>query len=183
MSPIERKPLSRLQDVEWDRLATAHGTAADIPAALTDLAAARDAASVQDAYWRLDNHVVLQGTTYESALAAVPFILDILVTTPSDAVRVAAYDLLIEIAWGTPDPADTSTPDLRTAARSLIAPGRQIYANDLRDSPSPDVRRRALDLVATFRDDPGALRALLESVDARGDEQLARGLARELREL
>jgi hypothetical protein len=173
-----RKTLRQLADVDWASLRTAHGTAAHVPDAIRALANADDAEAVNNAYWRLDNYIVLQGTIYPSAVVAIPYILDILLTAPSGPRRVAAYDLLIEIARGVPDPADPSASKLREEARALIGPGRPVYARDLRDAPDGSVRRRALDLLTTFDDDPHGLRMLLDEVEPGQDEQLAYELAR-----
>jgi hypothetical protein len=169
-----RKALSQLDEVDWRSLRTAHRTAENVPGALEALAVADDPQTVDDAYWRLDNHIVLQGTIYPSALAAVPYILDLLLTAPTGPRRIAAYDLLIEIARGVPDPADPSAARLPEQVRPLIKSGRTAYERDLRDTADGDLRRRALDLLATIADDPEALRALLDEVDPGADEGLFR---------
>ena len=149
-----------------------------MPAALEALASACDPAQRRDAYWRLDNHIVLQGTLYESARAAAPYILDVLLSSTSDDLRVAAYDLLIEIARGVPDPNVAAAGDLRGDCRAVIASGRAAYARDLRCSRDGAVRRRALDLITSLDDDPEGLRALLDEIDPGDDDELAWLLAR-----
>ena len=178
MSSIIRKTLGQLDDVDWRTLRTAHGTAERVPAALRELAAARDSAERKSAYWNLDNYIVLQGTIYDSACAAVPYILDILLSSESTGLRIAAYDLLIEIARGVPDPGIPATDDLRHACRGTIASGWHAYAQDLLASREGAIRRRALDLVTTLDDDVEELRSLLAAVDPGDDEEFAALVAR-----
>jgi len=176
-API-RKSLHELDEVDWGSLRTAHGTADHVPDALKALARADDPEAVREAYWRLDNYIVLQGTIYPSVLPAVPYILDLLLSAPPGPRRIAAYDLLIEIARGVPDPADPTAAGLPERVRPLIASGRAAYEHDLRDAADPALRRRALDLLTTISDDPEGLRALLDDVDPGPDEQLGRELER-----
>ncbi|WP_322761460.1 hypothetical protein [Frankia sp. Cr2] len=187
--PVVRKELARLDEVDWSSLRTAHGTAEHVPAALRALREAEDTASVHDAYWKLDNYIVLQGTLYESAYFAAPYILDILLSAQWPSGRVAAYDLLIEIACGVADPGLPTTVvgpggpmDLREACRTVIASGRSAYAADLRLADGA-LRRRALDLLTSIDDDPKGLDALLAGIDPGDDEEFARLLERARREL
>lgn len=186
--PTMHKALAELEDVDWPSLHTAHGTAEHVPVALRALAGARDADRLFDAYWKLDNHIVLQGTLYESAYFAVPYILGILLSSRWAPLRVAAYDLLIEIARGVPDPARPWTPvsgaptNLREACREVIASSLAAYEPDLA-SDDAAVRRRAFDLLTSFGDPQGHLRTLLAGIDPGEDTEFARLLERAKREL
>src|ERR1039457_6456731 len=99
-----KKRLDQLDEVDWKSFRNAHGTAERIPEALREFVGARDERALTRAYWRLDNYIVLQGTIYGSAYYAIPYIIGILLGAKSSAQKVAAYDLLIEIARGVPDP-------------------------------------------------------------------------------
>lgn len=59
----------------WNGLRTMTGNAADVPAALADLASADSAVSADQAYWRLDNRIVVQGQPLPAAIAAIPVLL------------------------------------------------------------------------------------------------------------
>jgi hypothetical protein len=183
-----RKGLAQLEEVNWSSLKTAHGTAEHVPVALRALAGAQDASQLFDAYWKLDNYIVLQGTLHESAYFAVPYIVDILLVSRWAPLRVAAYDLLIEIARGVPDPARPWTPvpgapeDLREACRKVVASGLDAYEPDL-GSQDPAVRRRTLDLLTSFDDSEGHLKTLLEGIDPREDVEFADLVERAKREL
>lgn len=139
-------------DIDWSRLRTAHGTAAHVPSALRALADAIDEPAVSEAYWKLDNYVVLQGTLYESAWYVIPFLLAMLSTSRSTAQKAATYDLLIEIARGVPDPhGQWNAPrgvstDLKGACRQAIQVASKAFEFDLA-SPDDSIRRRANDLL------------------------------------
>src|ERR1700678_2837835 len=134
---IISKTLSELEDVNWLSLRTAHGTAENVPVALQALASARDAREIFDAYWSLDNHVGLQGTLYESAYFAAPYILNILLSPRWAPIRVSAYDLLIEIACALPHPdrpgiqVQGVPKNLREACREVVASGLAEFEPDL----------------------------------------------------
>jgi len=186
--PAVCKRLDELDEVDWASLHTAHGTAEHVPMALNALAGAQIPTELFRAYWKLDNYIVLQGTIYESAYFAAPYILDILLSSRSSAVRVAAYDLLIEIARGVPDPRQSwdsrsrAPKDLRKACRELIASGLTACEPDLA-SADPVIRRRALDLLTSFDDRTGHLRTLLDSIDPGEDAEFAQLLLRAKSEL
>jgi len=183
-----RKTLAQLAEVNWPSLRTAHGTAEHVPVALRALACALDSSQLFEAYWLLDNYIVLQGTLYESAYFAAAYILDILLSARWAPLRVAAYDLLIEIARGVPDPERPWVPppgapaDLREACRGVIGSGLAAYEPDL-SSEDPAVRRRALDLLASFEDPKSHLKRLLARIDPGEDAEFARLLERAKREL
>jgi hypothetical protein len=183
-----RKELAHLDEVDWPSLHTAHGTAEHVPIALRALAGARDADQLFHAYWKLDNYIVLQGTVYESAYFAAPYILDILLSSSWAPLRVAAYDLLIEIARGVPDPGQQWTPglgvpeDLRKACREIVASALDAYERDLASGDGV-VRRRALDLLTSLGDLKGNLRTLLARIEPGEDVEFAHLLDRAKREL
>ena len=184
-----RKRLSELNSVDWRNVRTAHGTAEHVPDALRALAQAQNAEDLYAAYWRLDNFIVLQGTLYESAYFAAPYIVDILLASQWTPLRIAAYDLAIEIARGVPDPLHVWVPpagapaNLRDACRAIIVSGLDDYEADLR-SPDPEVRRRALDLLTSFNGGlKTRLQRVLAGIDAGEDEGFAKLLERTKREL
>jgi hypothetical protein len=152
------KKLDQLDEVHWKSLRTAHGTAEHIPGALRALVDAQDESALTKAYWTLDNYIVLQGTLYESAYFTIPYVIDILLKARSAALKVAAYDLLIEIARGVPDPNQGWTPppeapsDLRDACRHLIASSLAKFQPDQK-SLDESIRNRVTDLFSSFEQD------------------------------
>ena len=55
-----------INNIEWDKLETNVGTAIHVPDALEGLLSSNEE-EVEKAYWKIENHVVLQGDLSESA--------------------------------------------------------------------------------------------------------------------
>ncbi|KZN57909.1 hypothetical protein [Pseudoalteromonas luteoviolacea] len=87
-----------INSINWDELQLADGKATHVPGALSDLVSG-DSKKEEDAYWKLENHVVLQGDLYESAFYILPFLFEIIRSDVSHG-RKRVYDLLFEIANG-----------------------------------------------------------------------------------
>lgn len=180
----------RLDDIPWASLRTAHGTADSIPAAIRGLAGATTEADADRWYWKLDNHVVLQGSLYEAAYAVIPFMIAILESPTPESTRACAYDLLVEIASGVVgDPSNDrtvtvsgATEPLEKACHERIASARDRYIADLRGNEAT-VRRKALDLVVSLDDDPAMIRELLQAIDPADDTDFKEALTREIKDL
>jgi hypothetical protein len=86
--------LEGLDDIPWDRLGHAYGSAADVPAILRSIAAG-DA----DALDELSACIVHQGTIYEATGPAIPFLIQLLDVERDNAV--ALLEVLEAIACGT----------------------------------------------------------------------------------
>ena len=168
----------RLDDIPWASLRTAHGTAELIPAAIRGLSCATTDADADRWYWKLDNHVVLQGSLYEAAYAVIPFMIAILESPTPESTRARAYDLLVEIAAGVVgDPSHDRTVTvsgvterLDKACHERIASARDRYVADLRGNEAT-VRRKALDLVVSLDDDPAMILELLTAIDPADDTE------------
>lgn len=175
-----------LLNIPWGRLQTADGDAAAIPEALTGLAAA-DADTADRWYWRLDNHVVLQGSLYTAAFEVIPFVIEILRSAATPEARARAYDLLVEIARGEPVPGQHFSDrnpgqSLDEACRNRIGAGWSRYRDDLLGN-EPLIRRKALDLVVSLDRETGELKELLESVNTDNDVEFRTAIRDELNDL
>ena len=142
--------LRRLSDIPWEQRRTASGFACDVPYAIRELASP-DEAVRRRAYWRLDNHIVVQSDLFEAAYDVVP----ILVAMLEERIKYGrdlAYDLLYELGNGyAPDDVtcrrrDGATVGLREGCRSEVKAGIHVYERDLRD-PDPKIRSNASDLI------------------------------------
>lgn len=190
MGPTLRSDfVERLRAVPWHRIRVQVGDASDVPEALLALARTRDAAETDAAYWRLDNHVVVQGALYEAAFHVIPFVLELLADRAGPG-RVALYDLLVEIANGQPAHpgdlvvADGGPVDLRAACRSRIRAGLDVARRDLTDGGAdPPVRDRALDLLLLVERDRAGLRTVLRRAPDTGVPGYAEKLTRALERL
>ncbi len=80
------------------------GTAEGVPAAIDAMVHAQSREAANEAYWRIDNHVVVQGQLFEAAEATAQVLADrICAEDFSDEGLPRALDLLVEIAWGEAD--------------------------------------------------------------------------------
>lgn len=95
---VEEDPLRGLEDVDWARLEHAYGTAGDVPG---QLAALRSASSEQRerALWKLFSNIFHQGSRYEAAAHAVPFLVALAVD-PGTPDRAEVIGLLGALAIG-----------------------------------------------------------------------------------
>ena len=141
-----------LVDRSWSELASATGHCGHIPAALVGLRGAT-AAGRQEARWRIDNYVVLQGELYEGAPWVVRELVRDIQTDPHPG-KALVYDLLMEFALadapGKVVEIGLERVPLVDLTRAEIRTGRGTY---LRDTASPEapVARLAADLLAEVR--------------------------------
>lgn len=87
-----------LRTFPWNAVTGQVENCEHIPKAILSLGAS-DPQVRKDAYWKIDNHVVVQGGLYEGAFYVVPFLLEG-ATSPSKHGRVESLKLLFEIASG-----------------------------------------------------------------------------------
>lgn len=103
---------------DWSFLRQASGTADGIPDALRQLIWAQSPEEVQAAYWRLENHVVVQGQLFESAVSTTHVLMAALVSQDRpDFVRIGVLELLFQIVSGESDESEV--------ARGLVDLGEQ----------------------------------------------------------
>lgn len=145
---------SDLDKVNWAKLSQAQGTSEHVPDALKSLISDDDKEQ-EASYWKLDNHVVLQGDLYEAAFYVIPFLLEILATAIRNG-RSYVYDLLFEIANGfAPEEIscdyDGKTLTLTEACKRAVAGGKGLYLKEVSDSNS-DFRENALDLIISLEE-------------------------------
>ncbi|WDE06526.1 hypothetical protein SG34_006295 [Thalassomonas viridans] len=143
---------SSISKVKWDELQQAHGKATHVPSALSDLISG-DSQKEEDAYWKLDNHVVLQGDLYESAFHILPFLYEILGSEVTNG-RERVYDLLFEIANGY-EAQEVSCQlngeilSLTDACRKSIVQQKDLFFKEVFDTSSR-YRSKALELLSSF---------------------------------
>ncbi len=157
-----------VDDVDWSRLHQATGTCVDIPDALEQLCSG-DAAQRKAAYWRIENHVILQGDLYEAAPFVVRGLLTCLDAEPPAKVEI--YDLLIELANGyAPDSEfveiEGKVVPVKDATVACLQQGMARYWRDL-DKEPVDIRKRVVEVFLALSDhmqiDKNRLCALSES--------------------
>ncbi len=89
-----------IERIDWSSRRTVGGFAVAIPGALKALLEARTAEDATKAYWKLENHVVVQGQLFDAALAVVPVLLAALAEPSPGYVRVTCVELLFQIVHG-----------------------------------------------------------------------------------
>ena len=123
--------LDQLDDIPWARLRCLGGTAGHVPEAVRGLLSA-DPVTVDGSYWRLENHVVAQGTLYEAGTYLPPVLLA--------ALDLAVYpgrvlELLFQIGHGV-----AADPEATRACHTQVVAGLELW---LRNSAEADPALRA----------------------------------------
>ena len=102
MMSVESLIEAELVRPDWTHIMEANGPATNIPSALRELVAANTPDEVRQAYWKLENHVVVQGQLFEAAVYVVPVLLAALLDTNRPRfVRIGILELLFQIIAGT----------------------------------------------------------------------------------
>ena len=156
------RDLKELEQVPWNKLQHAYGSAADVPELIRDLGSA-DKKVREKAIYELHGNIWHQGTVYEATAYAVPFLVQLLVNGRPE-IRADILMLLTEIADGRSyiDVHGSSEPDKETrlaneirwvqAARSAVAAETDIYRKQLGDEDE-EVRVLAAFLLGTLKRD------------------------------
>lgn len=97
----ENKHLAGLDDVEWDELEHAYGTAEDVPDRLRALATGDEDARRDARYW-LSGSIHHQGTIYSATAPAVPFLVR-LACDPATNDRAWIVRFLADLAVSSPE--------------------------------------------------------------------------------
>ncbi|MGV6852758.1 MAG: hypothetical protein ACWA5R_11365 [bacterium] len=106
-----------IERFEWKELRSADSST-KLPEAIKILASSDNEDQLDDAYWSIDNESVLQGTLYQSALAVVCCLLEILSSCKGIA-RPYILELLVQLISGAP-------------AKSEIDKGNSELVNNVR---------------------------------------------------
>ena len=86
---------------DWARLHSSLGDARLVPSAINRLLHASSSQEATDAYWELDNRVVVQGRLFNSAVpTASEVTLAICAGKYTSYALPEALDLLVELAYG-----------------------------------------------------------------------------------
>ncbi|WP_437290964.1 hypothetical protein [Sorangium sp. So ce406] len=132
---------------DWSALRAAGG-AGHIPRALQDLESASREDEASNAYWKIDNCVVLQGHVHQAALATVSCLLVTLLRC-TDVARRHVLELLVQIGSGEPAPSELALGESDVVDRCLaeIARGVPIYVDILERSRDAHERNSCIDLL------------------------------------
>lgn len=167
-----------IDEVEWASLEHAYGPADDVPALLRGLASA-DPAERESALDGMYGAVHHQGDVYDSTLACIPFLME-LVADPAVRDRGGIVELLTSIGGidldgdDELDPEDEEFEDAANyaMAASAVTAGADVFLGLLAD-PDRGVRLAAPLALATLHNDPvRVLRLLRARLDAEQDTEV-----------
>lgn len=94
---LKRKDWSRFRDVQAFVAPDYVVSSAYVPDVVKGLLVSQDVDEVENFYWKLENHVVVQGHTFEAAEHLVPVLLAALQTDVPQFVRSALLELLFQM--------------------------------------------------------------------------------------
>jgi len=98
-----------INKVNWSALRESTGSADNIPMAIRELLSACSPGESKKAYWKIENHVVVQGGLYSSAFYVISVLMTALIDEkPPKYVRIVIIELLFQILNGYPHPEDKS---------------------------------------------------------------------------
>ena len=72
---------------------------------------------MQKLYWRIDNHIVVQGQLFEAAEYLVPVLIASLLEVKEDFIKHTIFELLIQIVAGVPDQSEIVLDNFDLAER------------------------------------------------------------------
>jgi hypothetical protein len=84
--------------INWNKIKTGSGNATHVPEAINNLFSIDDKIR-ENAYWKLDNYVVVQSDLFEAAFYIIEPIVALL-ENPYHANRLFALRILVEVAVG-----------------------------------------------------------------------------------
>jgi hypothetical protein len=86
---------------DWSNIMMCGGPATNIPLAIRELLSAETGDEAEEAYWKLENFIVVQGNIFEAAAYSIPVLMAALVKTDRPGpVQVSLFELLYQILGG-----------------------------------------------------------------------------------
>jgi len=165
-----------VERIDWHALRSATGQSGFVPGAVSELLGAATATEAEDAYWKLDNDVVVQGQMFESALWLVhPLLVALCLPRPA-FVREQIANLLVEIGCATPHERELAAggdPLLAARCADELRAGIATFYG-LLDDPVPMLRLGGLDLLDVTERDRGRLRVVASGMRGDQDAKVAR---------
>ncbi|MFN7291315.1 MAG: hypothetical protein ACK5YR_06795 [Pirellula sp.] len=90
-----------ISQYDWNAMMEADGPATNVPLAIRELLGASCPEDAVKAYWKLENHVVVQGSLFEAAVCTVSVICASLVLNPRPKwVMIQLLELLFQLVSG-----------------------------------------------------------------------------------
>ena len=181
-----------IHKINWNEIRSNMGFCDSIPQAIENLISS-NAEIRENAYWKLDNHIVVQGTLYEGAFYVIPFLLNYIYNDIENGKK-EIYNLLYEIANGWSDYNDYVEfkyseyenimyfiPDknngvklpLQLACRNAILSAWDVLKKELYDDSS-DCRSIVLDIIFIYQEYSHILQMYLKDIIDSEQSQFAK---------
>jgi hypothetical protein len=149
-----------LERWDWSALRQASGNAGHVPEAIRALLNSTTADELDEPYWQLENHIVVQGRLYEAALPAVSVLIAALTCHDRPGwVRIGLLDLLFQLVNGTSHESEIAQgrPDLATTCKQAARQGLWVLYRELFEGE----QEAAKDVLLEIEEDRDRLAAVL----------------------
>lgn len=168
-----------IEQIEWEALRSASGQAGFVPGAVRELLGSSLADDAEEAYWKLDNDIVVQGQLFESARWVIQPLLVALSQPRPSFVREQIANLLVEIAFGGPHEHELAAggdPQLAERCVDELQGGLATFYG-LLDESAPMLRLGGLDLLDAAERDRARLYVAAAGLLSDPDGKVARRAA------
>ncbi|GAB5405824.1 MAG: hypothetical protein Aurels2KO_40550 [Aureliella sp.] len=193
-----------LKTVTWNEIAQLTGDCSHVPAALENLRSPEQSTR-ESAYWKLENHIVVQGGLLGGAFYVVPFLVHICHTNLANQIETGtleSLELLTEICFGATDfeacvdfrhistPLECFTPAKTGIRAPLLVAVRFALGRGLNtllrfaNSEDSETRKLALGIVAAFPEYAHALAVPLKALQkSAANEEVSGDISQTIRSL
>lgn len=136
----------------------ANMSAENIPTAIESLRTASSQLKSEQAYWKIDNTVIVQGALFEAALPVVSCLLEALLRC-TDVSRPYILELLVQIGSGEPSmkEMEAGNTELDMLCRRELCLGVSLYF-DLLENGTDEERIHCVDLLGICSDFESSLK-------------------------
>ncbi len=152
---------AELSRYPWAQLHEASGPAVEIPGSLEEMFTADSPDAVKAAYWKLENHVVVQGQLFNVAPPVVSVLLAALLDHSPSFVRIGILELLFQILNGESHSSEREQ-DLSDTCRQLARAGLWLLYAELK-AELPGQRAAAIEILELIETDASRLEAMRAS--------------------
>ena len=166
--------IDELDRIQWGKLRSQLGNAINVPLYFPRMIFAISETQGLEAYWQLDNYVVVQSQLFEAAEYLVPFLLSgLVIGTPFG--KHMCLDLIAEIAGGFPDTTEINSGNAAIEFRcgDEIRKGLPLFYSFL-ESEDFRIRECAITILAWVERDKQRLNWYFQKLLQLGLRDIAR---------
>ena len=139
---------------DWSRLRQATGPATHVPGSIRAMLSAATPDELDEYYWELENHVVIQGRLFQAAPPVVAVLMAALTCAERPSwVRIGVLDLLFQLVIGTSHESEIANGShlLGATCKKTVRHGLWVLYRELIEGER-DAARDILDQVEEDRD-------------------------------